>query len=90
MSQEDLESQATGDQEGEEEGRRVLVSSVAEISLTEAHVYLQLSSAPSGHIFTIYQVTRSQGLYCLLRKEERRRWSIKCLNVRQYVTKSQD
>ena len=70
MSQEDLESQATGDQEGEEEGRRVLVSSVAEISLTEAHVYLQLSSAPSGHIFTIYQVTRSQGLYCLLRKEE--------------------
>ena len=52
MSQEDLESQTSGDQEGGQERRRVLVSSVAEISLTEAHVDLQLASAPSGHIFT--------------------------------------
>ena len=52
MSQEDLESQASGDQEGGQERRRVMVSSVAEISLTEAHVDLQSSSVPSGHIFT--------------------------------------
>ena len=69
MSQEDLESQHSDDQEAQDQRRRVLtVGSVAEISLAEAHVDLQSISAPSVLIiFSQYWpleiIQSSQGLY---------------------------